>query len=93
LVFDDDMLMIQAARDGAGIAYVYEAMVREEVNAGRLVSVLDSFSAPPGRFSSTTPDGGICRPRCGPLSILFAINSRHRFKHTQMPEEKAIGQS
>ena len=50
LVFDDDMLMIQAARDGAGIAYVYEAMVREEVAAGRLVSLLDSFSAPPGRF-------------------------------------------
>ncbi|GJL35267.1 hypothetical protein TUM17576_20870 [Enterobacter hormaechei] len=44
------MLMIQAARDGAGIAYVYEAMVSEEVNAGRLVSVLDGFSALPGRF-------------------------------------------
>lgn len=50
LVFDDDMLMIQAARDGAGIAYVYEAMVREDLAAGRLVSILDMFSAPPSRF-------------------------------------------
>ncbi len=50
LVFDDDMLMIQAARDGAGIAYLYEAMVSEELAAGRLVSLLDGFGAPLGRF-------------------------------------------
>ena len=42
--------MIQAARDGAGIAYLYEAMVSEELAAGRLVSLLDGFGAPPGRF-------------------------------------------
>ena len=50
LVFDDDALMIQAARDGAGIAYVYEALVREDSAAGRLVIVLDAWSAPPSRF-------------------------------------------
>ncbi|VTP14360.1 hypothetical protein PUATCC27989T_02220 [Phytobacter ursingii] len=44
------MLMIQAARDGAGIAYICEAMVGEEVTAGQLMSVLDSFSALQGRF-------------------------------------------
>lgn len=50
LVFDDDALMIQAACDGAGIAYVYEAMVRDELVAGRLVKVLASWSAPASRF-------------------------------------------
>lgn len=50
LVFDDDVLMIHAARDGAGIAYVYEAMVLDEVAAGHLVAVLDAFGAPPSRF-------------------------------------------
>jgi len=50
LVFDDDALMIQAARDGAGIAYVYEAMVREDMHAGRLVPVLEAWSTPPCQF-------------------------------------------
>ncbi|SDP82896.1 DNA-binding transcriptional regulator, LysR family [Rhodoferax sp. OV413] len=50
LVFDDDALMIQAACDGAGVAYVYESQVRDELLAGRLVAVLDAWSAPPSRF-------------------------------------------
>ena len=50
LVFDDDMLMIQTARDGAGIAYVYETMVRDELAAGRLITVLNVFSPPPIHF-------------------------------------------
>jgi len=50
LVFDDDALMVQAAKDGAGIAYVYEAMVSDDLAAGRLVSILDDWSAAPSRF-------------------------------------------
>ncbi|MBB5390321.1 MULTISPECIES: LysR family transcriptional regulator [unclassified Herbaspirillum] len=50
LLLDDDALMIQAARDGAGIAYVYEAMVREDLAAGRLQAVLEDWGAPAGRF-------------------------------------------
>lgn len=50
LVFDDDVPMIQAACDGAGAAYVYEAMVREDLAAGRLVALLRDYVAPPGRF-------------------------------------------
>lgn len=50
LVFDDDVPMIQAACDGAGMAYVYEAMVREDLAAGQLVAVLGDCAAPPGRF-------------------------------------------
>lgn len=50
LVFDDDAPMIQAASDGAGLAYVYEAMVRDDLAAGRLMTVLDAYAAPPGKF-------------------------------------------
>lgn len=50
LVFDDDALMIQAACDGAGVAYVYASQVRDELLAGRLVAVLEAWSAPPSRF-------------------------------------------
>lgn len=42
LVFDDDPLMIDTAVGGAGIAYVYEALVRDDLAAGRLVTVLDA---------------------------------------------------
>lgn len=50
LVFDDDVLMIHATRDGAGIAYVYEAMVSDDIAAGRLVPVLETWGDPPGQF-------------------------------------------
>jgi DNA-binding transcriptional LysR family regulator len=50
LTFDDDAVMIQTARDGAGLAYVYESMVREDVAQGRLVTVLDAWSSPPSPF-------------------------------------------
>ncbi|ELF6209434.1 hypothetical protein RNI54_006355 [Pseudomonas putida] len=42
--------MIQAARDGAGIAYVYEALARENLSAGRLVAMLQTWSAPSSWF-------------------------------------------
>lgn len=50
LIFDDDMLMVQAACHGAGIAYVYQQMVPEELATGRLVTLLDDFIPPGGRF-------------------------------------------
>lgn len=50
LVFDDDAMMIQAARDGAGIAYVYEALVHDDLFAGRLVVMLEAWGAAPSRF-------------------------------------------
>lgn len=50
LMFDDDGPMIQAACDGAGVAYVYEAMVRDDLAAGRLETILAGYAAPPGRF-------------------------------------------
>jgi DNA-binding transcriptional LysR family regulator len=49
--------MIQAARDGAGIAYVYEMEVADDVAAGRLVTVLDRWTMPPSRFFLYYPRG------------------------------------
>ncbi|PKV43731.1 LysR family transcriptional regulator [Janthinobacterium sp. 61] len=50
LVFDDDELMLRAARDGAGLAYVYEADARADIAAGRLVNVLERCLPPPSRY-------------------------------------------
>lgn len=57
LVFDDDASMIQTARDGAGIAYVYEALVQDDIAAGRLATVLDAWAMPPSRFFLYYPGG------------------------------------
>lgn len=50
LVFDDDELMLRAARDGAGVAYVYEADARADIAAGRLVCVLERCLPPAPRY-------------------------------------------
>ncbi|MGL4291016.1 MAG: LysR family transcriptional regulator [Phreatobacter sp.] len=51
LVFNEGRLIMAAALAGAGLAYVMEAMVAEEIAAGRLVRVLDDWSPPfPGFF-------------------------------------------
>ncbi|MDN2700435.1 LysR family transcriptional regulator [Janthinobacterium sp. SUN100] len=50
LVFDDDELMLRAARDGAGLAYVYEADARADLAAGRLVCVLERCLPPPPKY-------------------------------------------
>ena len=50
LVFDDDELMLRAARDGSGYAYVYEADARADIAAGRLVCVLERCLPPAPRY-------------------------------------------
>ncbi len=57
LILEDDALMIQAAKDGAGIAYVYEELVRDDIRNGQLTELLAQWKAPPSRFFSTTPAG------------------------------------
>ena len=39
-------LMVRAALDGLGLAYVMDDYVRDELRAGRLVRVLEAFCAP-----------------------------------------------
>lgn len=50
ITLEDDAMMIQAARDGAGIAYVYEEMAREHIAQGQLVELLAAWKALPSRF-------------------------------------------
>ena len=50
LVFDDDALMLGAARDGAALAYVYAADAHADIAAGRLVCVLQHCLPPPSRY-------------------------------------------
>jgi DNA-binding transcriptional LysR family regulator len=51
LLIDDADLMLSAALDGLGLAYLLESTVREAVAAGRLVRVLEAFCPPfPGFF-------------------------------------------
>lgn len=51
LLVNDADLMLDAALDGLGLAYLLETSVAEHVRAGRLVSVLSDFSTPfPGFF-------------------------------------------
>ena len=57
LVFDDDAPMIDTAVSGAGIAYVYEALVGDDLAAGRLATVLDAWTMPPSRFFLYYPRG------------------------------------
>lgn len=50
LVLDDAALMIAAARDGAGLAFVYESLVLESIQRGELVRVLEDWCAELPRF-------------------------------------------
>ena len=43
LVVDDSALMIQAALDGAGLAFVYDSLVAERLERGELVRVLEDW--------------------------------------------------
>jgi DNA-binding transcriptional LysR family regulator len=46
LTLDDSDLMVQAAADGLGIAYVPETFARERLGLGQLVTVLDDWCPP-----------------------------------------------
>ena len=59
--------MIEAARGGAGFAYVYEEMVREDLATGRLSLALESWSALPSRFFVYDPS----RQRLPPVMRAF----------------------
>ena len=51
LVLDDDEMMVDAARDGVGIAFVHEYYAREQIRRGKLVRLLDEWCpAMPGFY-------------------------------------------
>ncbi len=50
LIVDETALMIRAARDGSGLAFVFEELVAEPVATGALVRVLEDWCPPKPRF-------------------------------------------
>lgn len=50
LLVDDDALMVRAALDGAGLAYVYHADVAEHLAAGRLQLLLADYAGAPSQY-------------------------------------------
>lgn len=51
LVLDDDEMMVAAARDGVGIAFVHESYASGSIGEGALVRLLDDWCPPmPGFF-------------------------------------------
>jgi DNA-binding transcriptional LysR family regulator len=50
LLLDDDELILRAALDGIGLAYVYEAQAQDAIEQGRLLRVLDAWCPPTSGF-------------------------------------------
>jgi DNA-binding transcriptional LysR family regulator len=50
LIVDQGEVGLAAVRQGAGLMYVWEPMVREDLQSGRLVSVLDDWAPSPDGF-------------------------------------------
>lgn len=62
LILSDQGLMRQAALDGAGLAYIFDARVEADIEAGRLVRVLDDWCPPFDGFSIYYPSRLQMRP-------------------------------
>jgi DNA-binding transcriptional LysR family regulator len=57
LALDDLPALLQAAVDGAGICYTYEALAAPHLAQGRLCAVLASWALPAERFHLYYPSG------------------------------------
>lgn len=62
LIAGEDGLLVQAAIDGAGIAFVFEDYVRDAISDGRLVQVLEDWCAPFEGFHLYYPSRRHMRP-------------------------------
>lgn len=71
LASDDLYLLLQAALDGAGICYIYDALVEPLVQSGQLVYVLDAWHPKPEFFYLYYPSGRNMRPALRALIDFF----------------------
>ncbi|NTJ44239.1 LysR family transcriptional regulator [Agrobacterium larrymoorei] len=62
LILTDQSLIRRAALDGAGLAFVFEQRISEDVTEGRLISVLDEWCAPFDGFYIYYPSRRQMRP-------------------------------
>ncbi|TKR31074.1 LysR family transcriptional regulator [Luteimonas gilva] len=62
ITFNDDDIMLMAARDGAGIAFAFEKLIEEDLRTGRLVPILEDWSPSFPGFSLYYPSRRQLRP-------------------------------
>ena len=74
LIVNEIALARQAARDGAGIAYLMESHVRDDITSGRLVRVLDEWCPPFPGYHLYYPS----RRHLSPALGLLVETLRHR---------------
>lgn len=73
LVLPDDRLILAAALDGAGLAYVFDARASAELASGRLVRVLEDWCAPFPGFSIYYPSRRQMRPALRAFVDFFRV--------------------
>jgi DNA-binding transcriptional LysR family regulator len=61
LVLDDEAFLLQAALDGAGLAYLSDAAAKPHLDAGRLVRVLERYAPRFGALQLFHPSGRLVR--------------------------------
>lgn len=78
MVVNDGDIMVRAALDGLGLAYVMESTVREHVAARRLVRVLEPFCVPFPGFFLYYPSRAQIAPKLGALVDFLRVEGRSR---------------
>ncbi len=76
LVCNDADLMLRAARDGVGIAYALESLVREELASGTLVRVLERYCEPFPGYYLYYPSRAHVAPKL--RALIDFLKSEHR---------------
>lgn len=75
LILGDDNLIVQAALDGAGIAFVFEDYVRDALADGRLERVLDDWCPPFDGFHLYYPSRRQMRPALRAFVDFFRVGA------------------
>ena len=74
LIVGEDRLNVEAAIDGAGIAFVFEGYVGDAIAAGRLVRVLEDWCPPFDGFFVYYPSRRQMRPALRAFVDFFKVN-------------------
>jgi DNA-binding transcriptional LysR family regulator len=79
LIFNDSMMLVQAALDGLGITYMVNGNVDQLIEQGRLVRMLTDWSPPLAGFKLYFPERHRTEPKLRAL-IDFLKDRRTRSK-------------
>ncbi len=79
MLLNDGDLMLQAALDGLGLAYVVESTAREHLREKRLFRVLDSFCLPYPGFFLYYPSRAHIAPKLQALVDCLGVGRRQSF--------------